>query len=175
MNCVRISTYRSSDKADQVANHTATTRHHDRVARQAVLEHPVLHSRFRLAALALLARRKLVDKDARRRTRRTVALKGAQELVHNAEALQVGVGDQHIGARRKLGQERLHNVRNEVEAELDARIEAPQLMDRRTTHRRVMRRRVVRRHLAAPGVAHGRESEEMWRSAAKACWKTRLR
>ena len=116
------STYRRRYKAHQVAHHAATAGQHDRVACQAVRQHPVLDACLGLAALALLARWQHVCEYARCVAFWPILLKRFAELVNHAERLEMGVGEQHIRARRQLSVQRLHNVRHQVETQLDPRV-----------------------------------------------------
>ena len=114
---------RRSNKSHQVANHAATTGEHDGIARQAMLQHPVFHSRLGLATLALFTRRYFVRQKALVRTFRL--LEGISELVDCPKLSQVSVSHQHIGARRQLTQQGLYNMRHEMVAKLDPGIQTP--------------------------------------------------
>ena len=162
---------RRSNKSHQVANHAATTGKHHGIARQAMLQHPVFHSRLGLATLALFTRRYFIRQKALVRPFRL--LEGIPELVNRPQLSQVRVSHQHIGARRQLAQQGLYNMRHEMVAKLDLGIQTPQLMYSSATNGRLKRRRMVRRHFVVHVLVPAHRRWEM--SQRRSCGWRKLR
>ena len=128
-------TYRSRDEANQIADHATTQCEHHGVAREALVQHPVLNCRLRLAVLAVFAGRDDVRQEPRFARVHACMVECSAHTVDYAELREVRIRDKHVCAGRQRRQERRGDMRHEVVAELNSCLQAPQLMNRRSAQR----------------------------------------
>lgn len=104
------------NKANEVANNTSSESKDHSVASARILEQEVLDLRLSFATFAGLTRWDNMSQETSGIIRRSSQSVGKRRFKRSkVESSYTSVGDEHIGRRRKVGEDSLGNVRRQME------------------------------------------------------------